>query len=240
MSRAGTHPLAATVAAMAPMAALRVAMHAAALHDAFLGARNASDVGAPCPTVATQAGFDLDSFISKRWYAQQQMPVLYLPASQNYCVYAEYSKFEKPSLFGFTIQVHNYAEEASGTVHDSKTFICARPGDAQDPAKLEVGPCFLPAVKGITVGPYWVVAYDEAEGYALISGGQPTVQGTEGCRTGSGVNGAGLWIFTRSQQRDEALVQKVRGLARGKGFDLSVLNDVDQSHCTAREEELLV
>merc|ERR1712190_210747 len=44
---------------------------------------------------------------------------------------------------------------------------------------------------------------------------------------------AGLWIFTRQQRRDEALVQKVRQMAQSKGFDLSVLNDVDQSNCPA-------
>ncbi|CAE7270952.1 unnamed protein product [Symbiodinium necroappetens] len=49
--------------------------------------------------------------------------------------------------------------------------------------------------------------------------------------TGSGTNGSGLWIFTRDQKRDEALVQKVRAIAAQKGFDLSVLNDVDQSAC---------
>merc|ERR1719440_26645 len=97
-----------------------------------------------------------------------------------------------------------------------------------------VGPCFLPRISGFTTGPYWVLAYSEAEGYALVSGGQPTTSdGSAGCKTGSGTNGAGLWIFTRQQQRDEALVQKVRGLAKAKGFDLSVLNDVDQTKCSS-------
>jgi len=205
----------------------------------FLGAPAAS--ANQCPTVTTQPNFDLDAFIARRWHVQQQMPVLYLPVSQNFCVFAEYSRLAKPSLFGYTIQVHNYAQEASGTVHDSGTKICARSADPKDPAKLEVGPCFLPAIKGITTGPYWVLAYDEDEGYALISGGQPQIQGEGGCRTGSGVNGAGLWIFTRSQQRDEVLVQKVRGIAKGKGFDLSVLNDVNQSQCAgAGADELVV
>jgi lipocalin len=37
---------------------------------------------------------------------------------------------------------------------------------------------------------------------------------------------AGLWIFTRSPQRDEALIQKAKDLAVSRGFDVSVLNDV--------------
>mmetsp|Transcript_138262 Transcript_138262/g.429826 ORF Transcript_138262/g.429826 Transcript_138262/m.429826 type:complete len:228 (-) Transcript_138262:303-986(-) len=225
---------------MAPSSLLWLALGGAAARSAAAQGAPAAFLGGatPCPAVTTQQGFDLDSFISKRWFAQQQMPVLYLPASQNYCVYAEYSKLRKPSLFGYTIQVHNYAQEASGKAHDSSTFICARPGDAQDAAKLAVGPCFLPAVSGVTTGPYWVLAYDEAEGYALISGGQPTIQAEDGCRTGSGVNGAGLWIFTRARPRDEALVAKVRGIARSKGFDLSVLNDIDQTNCPAAGTEL--
>uniref|UniRef100_A0A7S1S6I7 Lipocalin/cytosolic fatty-acid binding domain-containing protein n=1 Tax=Alexandrium catenella TaxID=2925 RepID=A0A7S1S6I7_ALECA len=210
------------------------------LSAAFLGAPvdTAASVE-ECPEVTTQPNFDLDSFISKRWYAQQQMPVLYLPASQNYCVYAEYRRLERPSFFGFTIQVHNYAQDFKGGAHDSGTIICARSDDPQDPAKLLVGPWFLPAIRGITAGPYWVVAHDEAEGYALVAGGQPTIRGPGGCRTGSGLNNAGLWIFTREQRRNEALVQKVRGIARGKGFDLSVLNDVDQNLCSGGESEAI-
>merc|ERR1712066_238677 len=81
---------------------------------------------------------------------------------------------------------------------------------------------------------YWVIVYDESAGYALVSGGAPKIDGQGGlCRTGTGVNQAGLWIFTRQQTRDEALVQKVRQMAQSKGFDLSVLNDVDQSNCPA-------
>jgi len=196
-----------------------------------------------CPTVSTQPNFDLDTYISKRWYIQQQMAVKYLPKEQNYCVYAEYKKLAKPSFFGYTVQVHNYAQEADGTKHDSKDTICAKENaDAKDPAKLDVGPCFLPRISGLSTGPYWVLAYSEAEGYALVSGGQPTiVDGTAGCKTGNGVNNAGLWIFTRQQKRDEALVQKVRHLAAVKGFDLSVLNDVDQSHCSSSQmEQILV
>mmetsp|Transcript_30514 Transcript_30514/g.90472 ORF Transcript_30514/g.90472 Transcript_30514/m.90472 type:complete len:238 (-) Transcript_30514:107-820(-) len=220
--------------AMRLLMAQEVEKAAVAAPAAFLGDAAAS--ANPCPVVTTQQGFNLDSFISKRWYVQQQMAVFYLPVSQNFCVYAEYSKFQKPTFLGFTVQVHNHAQEADGKVHDSGKFICARSADPQDAAKLEVGPCFLPRIGGFTTGPYWVVAYDETEGYALVSGGQPTLRAEGGCRTGSGINGAGLWIFTRAQKRDEALVQKVRGIASAKGFDLSVLNDVNQTECPSDVE----
>lgn len=185
-----------------------------------------------CKPVDTQDDFDLDAYISKRWYIQQQMPTKYLPKEQNFCVYAEYTKMEKNSFWGYSVQVHNYAQEADGTKHDSKKIICAAVDTAYNTdARLQVGLCKLPRWKGVTTGPYWVVSYDEAKGYALVSGGQPTVQTSEGCKTGSGVNNAGLWIFTRKQERDQSLVDEVRAIAESKGFDLSVLNDVDQTNC---------
>lgn len=192
-----------------------------------------------CAPVTTQPNFDLGSFTSKRWFAQQQMATLYLPKTENYCVYADYTVLSKPTLLGYTVQVHNYAQEKDGKAHDSGKIICAKGTDANDPAKLEVGPCFLPRISGFSTGPYWVLAYSEQEGYALVSGGQPTHKTDSGCRTGTGVNGAGLWIFTRQQQRDEALVQKVRSIASAKGFDLSVLNDVDQTSCGHSIETLI-
>mmetsp|Transcript_2760 Transcript_2760/g.3440 ORF Transcript_2760/g.3440 Transcript_2760/m.3440 type:complete len:356 (-) Transcript_2760:316-1383(-) len=182
-----------------------------------------------CSPISTQEGFDLDSYISQKWYIQQQMEVSYLPSSQNYCVSAQYSKRSNKGIFGYTIDVHNKAYEADKkTIH--QVSICAAEDKTADPAKLHVAPCFLPQ---FAAGPYWIVAFDDKEGYALVSGGQPTKEGAEGCRTGTGVNNAGLWILTRQQTRDEAIVKKVRAIAKEKGFDISVLNDVDQTGCPA-------
>jgi lipocalin len=81
--------------------------------------------------------------------------------------------------------------------------------------QAEVAPCFLPSS---FAGPYWIVAFSVQEGWALVSGGPPTLPGVNGtCRTGSGVNGSGLWIFTRQQRRDDAIVTKVRSIATRKG-----------------------
>ena len=68
----------------------------------------------------------------------------------------------------------------------------------------------------------------------MVSGGQPKNAGENGCTTGTGTNNSGLWIFTRAQQRDEALIDSVRNIATAAGFDVSVLNDVDQSNCAAQ------
>jgi hypothetical protein len=65
-----------------------------------------------------------------------------------------------------------------------------------------------------------------------LAGGAPTHTGTNGtCTTGTGVNGSGLWIFTRKQKRDPIILEKIRAVAQMKGFDLSVLIDIDQTDC---------
>jgi apolipoprotein D and lipocalin family protein len=191
----------------------------------FLGSRQLSENHCPPPDFSTVADFDLESFIAAPWYIQQQQEVSYLPLSRNYCVKAEYSK-RGWSFFGYDLSVQNTAQNAEGEVQSSQA-LCAK---IVDPArgKLKVAPCFLPSA---LAGPYWVMAYEEVPGYALISGGPPTIASNGACRTGSGVNDAGLWIFTRQQTRNETLIDDVRAIASSKGFDLTVLNDVDQANC---------
>jgi len=178
--------------------------------------------------VRTRVAF-LQSFVQKRWYIQQQMAVSYLPITKNRCVYADYKLKEKKNFWGYDVDVRNHAEDVAPPHKetDSGSFLNAKIVD-KDAGKLAVAPFFLPYALS---GDYWILAYDEAQGYALISGGAPKKSFEGGCRTGTGTNGSGLWIFTRQRIRDEALVQKVRGIAAEKGFDLSVLNDVDQTEC---------
>jgi len=182
---------------------------------------------------------NLESYISSRWYIQQQMETEYLPKSKNWCVYAEYSRLANKSFWGYDVRVHNYAEEKDGTVHDSDkniggAGILAKIVDEKR-GQLEVAPYFLPT---FLAGPYWILDYNEQEGYTLVSGGPPNKEGADGkCRTGTGTNNAGLWIFTRQQERDDKIIAKVRGIASSRGFDLSVLNDVDQSNCTSANKQ---
>mmetsp|Transcript_71591 Transcript_71591/g.219283 ORF Transcript_71591/g.219283 Transcript_71591/m.219283 type:complete len:191 (-) Transcript_71591:113-685(-) len=161
----------------------RAAALAFALGVALVDASRALTTGGNCPPAdfSTVLNFNLDSFISTRWYIQQQMATKYLPASWNRCVYAEYALRKKSWLkWGYDIDVHNYAEEVQPPhkVHDSGTFLCAKVYDAAR-GKLGVAPCFLPPLAS---GDYWVIAYDEMEGWALISGGAPTESAPGGCR----------------------------------------------------------
>jgi len=192
-----------------------------------------------CKPVTTQSSFNLTEYVEGgKWYIHQQMEISYLPAKRNYCVTADY-EFKSDT----EVRVHNYANEdkVNGNVYDSDDTlkalggICGNVKDKSNPQKLSVGPCRLPSwIPGAT-GPYWIIAAgpspDKYE-WALVSGGQPTHEGTDGCKTGTGVNGSGLWIFTRSAKRDDAVIAAVRAKAHDEGFDLSVLNDVQQEGCT--------
>merc|ERR1711992_337322 len=110
--------------------------------------------------------------------------------------------------------------------------ICAEVPDESVPAGLRVAPCFLPTFLG---GPYWVLAHNEAEGWAVVSGGQPSLETPDGCQTGTGTNNAGLWIFTREINPPSALVDRARAFIAEQGFDLSVLNPVSHSDCDGAE-----
>lgn len=184
----------------------------------------------PPPDFDTVKDFDLATFSAKRWYIQEQMQVTAVPAHAHFCIHADYKLLTKKTFWGYDIQVHNVAADDAPPhkAHDSGSFICAKIVDSSR-GKLAVGPCFLPT---FLAGPYWVIAYSESEGYALISGGAPTYSTATGCRTGTGLNNAGLWIFTRQQDRQEALVQKVRQIATDKGFDVSVLEYGNQTGCS--------
>lgn len=160
---------------------------------------------------------------------QQQAVNTYLPTENFFCVRASYEEKSRPSfLWRYTIEVNNVAKDATGNEFGGE--LCAFQKDSNDPAKLAVAPCFLPKA---FAGDYWVIAYDESAGYALVSGGQPTIKNetSGGCQTGTGVNDSGLWIFTRQQTRDDNVVDAARKIAQAEGFDLSVLLDVEQEGC---------
>lgn len=185
-------------------------------------------VKADCPPVETVEDFDIDVYASKPWYVHQQAENSYSPIDYNYCVTAEYTVRGSATIWGYTVDVNNFAYNEVGDAREANLCAYQTGESGTDLSKLAVAPCFLPT---IFAGPYWIVAYDEEEGYALISGGQPEEEFEGGCRTGTGINNSGLWIFSRSEERNEALITMVRGIASDAGFDLSILNDVDQTNC---------
>jgi hypothetical protein len=125
--------------------------------------------------------------------------------------------------------VFNYENENKVNGKPSSTNICGTVKNSSEPAELIVAPCFLPIALG---GPYWVVHYDAKKGLGLISGGQPTKEGTNGCRTGTGENDSGLWIALRTQARDESLITEGRSILSKLGYDITVLKDIMHQGCT--------
>mmetsp|Transcript_36139 Transcript_36139/g.55499 ORF Transcript_36139/g.55499 Transcript_36139/m.55499 type:complete len:222 (-) Transcript_36139:152-817(-) len=181
----------------------------------------------PCPVVETQPDFDLEQFVSKRWFIHQQAPTEYVPVERNFCVHADYTILDQKTFpWQYTVEVMNYAEDSDGKDYGGK--LCAYAPDENEPAKLQVAPCLFP--KSFS-GAYWVLDYSEEEGYALVTGGQPSFPTDHGCTTGDGVNDSGMWVFLRSQERDDDLVTKVLSIAQNKGIDTSVMNTVDHSKC---------
>jgi len=174
---------------------------------------------------------------AKPWYSHQQAETADRPASRHHCVRIRYAAKTSASLLRYTFAVHDRARDASGNPADLRHCAYQTGPTGADRSKLAVAPCYLPR---FAASPRWVVAYDEADGYALVSGGQPAWSAEEpgeGCTNGRGLVNAGLWILLRTPERDEGLIRRVRDLAREKGFDLSVLRDVDQERCEMCEDD---
>ncbi len=66
--------------------------------------------------------------------------------------------------------------------------------------------------------------------------GQPTVQLADGCTTKtSGVNGAGLWLFTRERVGNPSMIQEMRSYLKNMGIATSELNNVTQAGCPYKD-----
>merc|ERR1719262_1520205 len=101
--------------------------------------------------------------------------------------------------WGYDVKVRARAfESESGIRHDSGETLGGKMVDEAN-GKFKIAPVFVPSNLG---GDYWVVDYSEREGYALISGGEPTIATPDGRQCGAGVNNAGLFIYTRQQRRN--------------------------------------
>mmetsp|Transcript_4279 Transcript_4279/g.4956 ORF Transcript_4279/g.4956 Transcript_4279/m.4956 type:complete len:241 (-) Transcript_4279:92-814(-) len=182
-----------------------------------------------CKKVAVQQDFDYDTYASKPWYVQSQMVTDIAPPSDFFCVRGRFRLLDEP-LNGYPIGVlvENRVDNVTGVriINDLCSF-----SDPSDPAKLVLSICNVPRE---VAGDYWIVRYNEEEGYMIIAGGQPTIPSGRGdglCKTGTGFTQSGLYIFTREQKRDEELVKKVMKVAEEAGYDSSVLKFVDQEGC---------
>lgn len=163
-----------------------------------------------------------------RWYAQEQMEITYLPLEWNYCTATRYAQLEED-----LVAVFNEARVGSVEGPQQGAELRATIPDLTDPSKLAVGPIGIPED---LYGPYWVLAVgggDDAQyGWAVISGGPPTIESNGACRTRSRtVNNSGLWLFHRIALAPEEDIAVLRRTAQDLGFDISVLNPVVHLGC---------
>jgi len=194
-------------------------------------------IGACQAVTCPPRGFDsVPSFspahwIEAPWYIVQQEPTLYQPVENLFCVRADYSLLPNGE-----INVHNQERKGSVSGELQSALLRAVYVDA-DTGKLKVGPDFVPRS---LFGPYWVVATDSYptdpnfKGYewAVVSAGPPSTPSNGGCKNTGVVNDVGLWLFSRSPNPSQKDVQAMRDVAAAKGFDLSVLVNVEQNKCT--------
>jgi len=190
-----------------------------------------------CPEIKTVENFNLTEYVKQKWYIQKQQVTQYLPLEENYCVTASYNFSNKkiPFYQGLVLSVYNYANlnKTNGENTNVKNiFLCARIPNDTVKSKLLVAPCFLP---NVFAGDYWVIAVGPNSNnyqWAIVSGGQPTVQYEDGCTTRNDtVNHSGFWFLTRNQTVNNTLLEIMLDVAKQKGFTTSQLNNVKQIGC---------
>jgi len=142
-----------------------------------------------------------------------------------------------PFFNGEVIEVYNQANQGAvnGPLqNDDDQTLCARLQDESDPGRLSVAPCFLP---NYFSGPYWIIAigknvtgkYD----WAVVIGGEPTEKFSDGCTTATtGINGAGLWLFSRTPVASAEAMTSMRAALTAQGISTSQLRQVAQTGCS--------
>ncbi|GBG32707.1 Hypothetical Protein FCC1311_089322 [Hondaea fermentalgiana] len=187
-----------------------------------------------CPSVPPVDDFDLDTWTAQSWYIHAQQETAYQESEFFYCVVATYETQDN------YVEVLNYATNANQSEIQQSggnffSNLCARQLETGS-GDLEVAPCFLRYLGWVGAGPYTVILKADDYSWAVVSGGQPTeVEQTDPvlCTTKTDTtNGSGLWIFTRSQTRDDDLVEDIKSQLEDMGVYTGLLQDVSQEGCT--------
>lgn len=193
-----------------------------------------------CPDIQPMTNFNTTEYIRSTWYIQQQQLTGYQPANSLYCVAQtlEATNRTVPFFNGDVLAVYNYANlnSVNGDNQNAGNFtLCARQPYKNDTARILNAPCFLP---NLFAGPYWVLAAGPVShnySWAIVSGGEPNVTYNDGnCSTSeNGVNGSGLWLFTRERFGGFAMesVRSMRIYLRDYGITTSQLLNVTQVGC---------
>ncbi len=213
-----------------------------------------SPPAAACKETKPMDSFDLDMYISKKWYCHRQLASPVQPIEIMNCVTAEYSLLDSSGLpfeavglqNGYEIRVLNKSKDILGNVYtsddatlydgrDSFGSLCAAKPSAADSKESQfiVNGCVLPASS--QPSNYWVLAYDEDEGMAVIATGQSTIPTGNGdglCTYGNPFGG--YFIFSRSPERNEVKMQKYLDILEENGIDTSIGVDVPHENCSTK------
>ncbi len=110
--------------------------------------------------------FDVSKYMG-HWYTIQTEPISYQPAGCD-CLTATYTLVSPTK-----VQVNNQCQYVTGDKkgQTSGGILNAVINDPSVPAKLDVGPTFLPS---FLYGDYWVLEHAEDYSWAIISGGKLT------------------------------------------------------------------
>ena len=193
-----------------------------------------------CPDIQPMSNFNTSAYIRSTWYIQQQQITSYQPNNTLNCVAQtlNISSTSVPFFNGPVLSVYNYAnvDRPNGDSLNKNNFtLCGRQVNESRPSQILNGPCFLP---NLFAGPYWVIdagPYSYNYSWAIVSGGPPTVRYSDGnCSTSlNGVNGSGLWLFTRESFSDNVpyYVNIMRESLLYMGYTLSQLLNVTQQGC---------
>lgn len=200
-----------------------------------------------CRTVTAMDDIDVSKFSRDRWYIHERKETPFQPKSLNYCVSLEFpallhgneSPVEEYGLANaYSMKVLSQYGDEHGNLYTSDdhypTPLCLGSNifDGDKSSEMTLGFCMVPAAE-FQRSNFWVLAYEEGEGYALVSGGQvdvPSISDDGQLCTYSNP-AASLLILSRSSQRDEGLIKKYRQHAADNGIDPSVLKQVYHDGC---------
>jgi hypothetical protein len=205
--------------------------------------------------------FDLDSYISKSWYAVKQIPLVYQPMNNFYCVRADYIRDTSRCLLcGSTPKVKVYNQARSDSItgrrggtpyqpnqssNDRNLFRAFQKDQKNNPAKLTVGFFSQFTLRSN----YWIVAGGTYQGalkgqaiptannteyeWAIISAGSPDKQTENGlCIPKPGIIPYyGMWMFTRDGVPPTGVIPAIDTIATNLGLDATKWLPVTQEGC---------
>jgi lipocalin len=199
--------------------------------------------------------FDLDSYISERWYPQQAAPVIYAQG-QSYCSVVQYKMDDSCRFFcGDKPRINVINKGQSGGVggESNEARINAFVPNPDEPAKIRVSP----PQRFTRRTNYWVVAagtYADAINsteplqpqpvsnqyeWAVIAGAKPFRETDNGkCMPGFGsFDTRGLWMFARDPFPPDGVIEAVTMLVDSMGLDTTQWIPVIHEGCVYPDPE---